>query len=148
MPVIRVTKEFAFESAHALWKYDGKCRNIHGHSYKLFITVKGQVIEDSDNVKNGMLIDFGDLKKIANTQIVDVYDHALIVSEDAAQILPEKQIEMFDKVIVTKYQPTCEQMVTHFAAIMKAHLPKGVELFSIKLYETATSFAEWYAQDN
>ncbi len=148
MKKIRVTKQFNFESAHALWKYDGKCKNIHGHTYKLFVTVIGIPISDENSVKKGMVIDFGDLKKIVKTQIVDVFDHAVILNEKA----PYKNFinvpEMFERFITTEYQPTCENMVVHFADIVKKHLPNDVDLFSVKLYETETSYAEWFASDN
>ena len=64
MSNIRITKQFNFETGHALYGYDGKCTNVHGHSYKLSVTVIGKPIEDTCNVKYGMVIDFGDLKKI------------------------------------------------------------------------------------
>ena len=62
---VRVTKEFTFEMAHALWNYDGACKNIHGHSYHLFISIIGEPLQDEDNPKFGMVIDFKDLKLIA-----------------------------------------------------------------------------------
>jgi 6-pyruvoyltetrahydropterin/6-carboxytetrahydropterin synthase len=64
MTKIRVTKFYDFEMAHALWNYDGLCKNIHGHTYKLYVTVMGVPCNDSDDQKNGMVIDFGDLKRI------------------------------------------------------------------------------------
>ena len=60
---IRITKEFKFETGHALYGYDGLCKNVHGHSYKLSVTVLGSPIIDSKQTKNGMVIDFSDLKK-------------------------------------------------------------------------------------
>ena len=51
MTKIRITKKFEFEAGHALYGYDGKCKNIHGHSYKLWVTVIGSPIEDSSHVK-------------------------------------------------------------------------------------------------
>ena len=63
MSVIRVTKEFRFEGAHALTGYDGKCRHIHGHSYRLFVTLKGDIKQVQDHPKSGMVVDFSDLKK-------------------------------------------------------------------------------------
>ena len=66
MTKIRITKKFDFEAGHALFGYDGKCKNIHGHSYKLFVTVIGEPINDSSHIKNGMVIEFGDLKTILN----------------------------------------------------------------------------------
>ena len=107
MAVIRLTKEFSFEAAHALDGYDGPCREIHGHSYRLFVTVKGTPAEDASNPKCGMVLDFGVLKRIDS-----------------------------------------EETVSRFAARIAARLPEGVALHSLRLHETATSFAEWFAEDN
>jgi 6-pyruvoyltetrahydropterin/6-carboxytetrahydropterin synthase len=148
MKKIRVTKQFDFEAAHALWNYDGKCKNLHGHSYKLFVTVIGTPVADEHDVKNGMVIDFGDLKWIVKKFIVNVFDHAVILSKKAPYQDFIKVPEMFDRFITTDYQPTCENMVSHFAKIVSEQLPKNVKLFSIRLYETENSYAEWFASDN
>jgi 6-pyruvoyltetrahydropterin/6-carboxytetrahydropterin synthase len=145
---VRVTKEFNFEMAHALWGYDGLCKNLHGHSYKLFVTVIGKPITDTNNKKLGMVIDFGDLKSIVKPMIVDVFDHAVALNKHAPHHDLVKARPMFDRIHLLDYQPTCENMVIDFANQIKAKLPSGVELYSVKLYETATSFAEWYASDN
>jgi 6-pyruvoyltetrahydropterin/6-carboxytetrahydropterin synthase len=145
--MIRVSKQFNFEAAHALWNYDGKCKNIHGHTYKLFVTVAGKAIDEPGTPKNGMVIDFGDLKKIVKTHIVDVYDHALILNKKASFKRLDINKQMFERYIQTEYQPTCENMVRNFALIIKRRLPKTVKLHSVRLYETETSYAEWYADD-
>lgn len=148
MAKIRVTKEFNFEMAHALKNYDGFCKNIHGHSYKLFVTVIGDPIKDSSNPKNGMLIDFGDLKRIVNENIVKVFDHALVLSKDAGFNLASQTHEMFDNTIFVHYQPTCENLVTHFAEIVKENLPSNIKIHNLRLYETASAYAAWFASDN
>ena len=148
MANIRVTKEFNFEIAHALWNYDGPCANLHGHSYRMFVTVIGQPIADKSNPKNGMVIDFGDLKKIVNNEIVKPLDHALILNKEAAKSLNCMENKMFNNRYFVDYQPTCENMVIDFVARIQKNLPKHLKLFSLKLHETATSFAEWYAEDN
>jgi len=79
---IRITKEFKFEMAHALPGYDGLCKNIHGHSYEMLVTVAGQPISDVNNPKYGMVMDFGDLKKIVRKIIVEVFDHSLVLRSD------------------------------------------------------------------
>ncbi len=148
MAKVRLTKEFGFETAHSLLGYDGLCKNIHGHSYKLFVTVIGEPINDNQNVKNGMVMDFGDLKRIVKQEIVDVFDHAYAVNK-AENIEKLKMLgKIFERFIVCEEQPTCENMVIHFAEKIKKHLPENIRLFSIKLHETATSYAEWYASDN
>ena len=146
--VVRVTKEFSFEMAHALLNYDGPCRNVHGHSYRLFVTISGTPINDNDSVKNGMVIDFSDLKKIVKREIVDRFDHAVVLNR---LIGPEKASlfdTMFGNTVIVGYQPTCENMVIDFAARISEFLPAGITLHSIRLYETATSYAEWFASDN
>ena len=81
-PVIRITKEFKFEMAHALKDYDGPCRNIHGHSYEMKVTVSGTPVDDKNNPKLGMVMDFGDLKKIVRETIIEVFDHALVLQDN------------------------------------------------------------------
>jgi len=148
MPKIRLTKEFQFDMAHALWNYDGKCKNIHGHTYKLFVTVIGEPINDENNPKNGMVMDFGDLKKIVKKYIYDTHDHHIAVNANSPH--SEIKFENFNIELVQRknYQPTCELMVIEFVEIIKKYLPDSVKLYSLKLYETPTSFAEWFAEDN
>ena len=146
--VIRVTKEFRFEMAHVLWNYDGPCRNVHGHSYQLFVTVKGQPADDMENPKNGMVVDFTDLKKIVKKEIISVFDHAVAVSSKFDTKKLEKFTSLFGNVVPVNYQPTCENLVTDFASRLTPGLPDGIKLYSLKLYETATSYAEWFADDN
>ncbi|OFX42471.1 MAG: 6-carboxytetrahydropterin synthase QueD [Bacteroidetes bacterium GWA2_30_7] len=144
---IRVTKEFNFEMAHALWNYDGKCRNVHGHSYKLFVTVIGTPINDESSTKYGMVIDFGDLKQIVNEEIIAKYDHCLVLSEKSPFDKLKEIDQMFDRIKITHYQPTCENMVEDFAHKIQKRLSSNIQLFSIRLYETRTSFAEWFSED-
>ena len=148
MSIIRITKHFDFETAHALYGYDGKCRNVHGHSYQLYVTVIGSPINDPEHVKNGMVLDFGDLKKIVKTQIVDAFDHATILNKNSPHAALAEDIKKHSpKVILVDYQPTSENMIADFAAIIQQHLPQSVKLHSLKLYETQNSYAEWHASD-
>ena len=148
MSVIRVTKEFGFEMAHALWGYDGPCKNVHGHSYKLFVTLCGTPVDEPGNPKNGMVIDFGDLKKLVKKNVVDVFDHTVLVSSQEAGTRLDSLRSMFGNVVVVDYQPTCENLVSDIARRIEPHLTDGLKLHSLKLYETATSFAEWFKSDN
>ena len=144
---IRITKEFKIEMAHALYGYDGKCKNIHGHSYYLYVTVIGPIISDKLSPKNGMLIDFGDLKKIVTDKIISQIDHALLLNGNS----PDSNLfkgSNFEKVVFFDYQPTCENLLVDFAKRLKNELPKSIKLHSLKLSETVTSYAEWHAADN
>ena len=149
MNKIRITKQFSFETGHALYGYDGKCKNVHGHSYKLSVTVIGTPITDTSNVKYGMVIDFTDLKKIVKSEIVDKFDHATVFNKNTPHIELARELESRDhNVILVEYQPTSENMVIDFADKIMSQLPPQIKLFSLKLQETDTSFAEWYASDN
>lgn len=149
MAKIRITKEFTFETGHALYGYDGKCRNVHGHSYKLSVTVIGEPIADTSHVKLGMVIDFGDLKQVVKEEIVDPFDHATVFNKNTPHLELAKELsDRGHKVILADYQPTSENMVIDFAQKIKFRLSEGIELHSLKLRETGTAFAEWYADDN
>jgi 6-pyruvoyltetrahydropterin/6-carboxytetrahydropterin synthase len=149
MSNIRITKQFSFETGHALYGYDGKCKNVHGHSYKLSVTVIGKPITDRMNVKFGMVIDFTDLKKIVKEEIVDEFDHATVFNETTPHVeLAHELKNRGHHVILVDYQPTSENMVIDFAEKIQRRLPTGIALFSLKLQETESSFAEWFASDN
>lgn len=148
MAKIRLTKEFNFETSHALWRYDGLCKNIHGHSYRLFVTVIGEPLHHDDHPKNGMVMDFGDLKRIVREEIVDPLDHSFVVYEKAPVDKLFAVPEMFERRHIMSYQPTCENMVVDFAERIRRRLPENIQLHSLKLHETATSYAEWFASDN
>lgn len=148
MGKIRVTKEFDFEMAHALWNYDGACRNIHGHSYRLFVTLMGSPIGDSSDPKFGMVLDFKDLKAMVKGPIVDFFDHSLVLYKGAEKEILPKAGSMYEKVHVFDFQPTCENLVLFIVGTIREKLPSSLELCSVKLYETASSYGEWFAEDN
>jgi 6-pyruvoyltetrahydropterin/6-carboxytetrahydropterin synthase len=144
--VVRITKEFKFEMAHALYGYDGLCANIHGHSYRLWVTVRGVVKNENGHTKDGMLMDFTDLKSIVKPEIVDKYDHSLVLNANSPHA--DLDLSAFNKVYYLDYQPTSENLVLDFANFIKEQLPDGVDLLKVVLSETASSFAEWNKEDN
>ena len=146
MEKIRITKEFKFEMAHALHGYDGLCKNIHGHSYKLRVTVRGNVRQKKGHKKDGMVMDFSVIKDIVKPEVIDKYDHSLALNADS----PHATIDLsaFEKVHYLPFQPTSENLVLDFVKTIKEKLPSHVELYKVVLSETATSFAEWSLEDN
>ncbi len=140
---MKVTKEFSFEMAHALEGHDGACSRIHGHSYRLWVTIEGVPCADSTSPKQGMVIDFGELKRIVNQEVISRFDHAFVVrrtGENSA--LVDAMAVHYDGVVVVDWQPTSENFVARFAELIAPQLPAGVRLHSVKLSETATSYAE------
>ena len=149
MSKVRITKQFTFETGHAFYGPDGKCKNIHGHSYKLSVTIFGKPLGDSKSSKFGMIMDFSDLKKIVKEEIVNPLDHATIFNKNTPHLQLANNLKSIGhKVVLVDYQPTSEMLVIDFAKKIKKRLPGDIQLFSLKLQETATCFAEWYASDN
>jgi len=144
--MIRITKEFKFEMAHALFGYDGLCKNIHGHSYRLWVTIKGNILKEVNHTKDGMVLDFSILKNIVKPELINKYDHSLVLNANSPHA--DINLSAFEKVYFLPYQPTSENLVSDFARVIKDKLPDGIRLQKVILSETATSFAEWNCIDN
>lgn len=148
MSIIRITKEFNFEMAHALYGHDGPCKNIHGHSYQLSVTISGKPNKEKGNPKLGMVLDFSDLKKIIENHIIQPLDHSLVLNKNTPHKEMKKKEFLFDKIVWVKYQPTCENLLIDFVEQIRNKIPKNSQLHHMKLKETPNSFAEWYNEDN
>lgn len=147
MNKIRLTKEFNFEMAHALFGYDGACKNIHGHSYNLSVTFIGEPITDKSNPKCGMVVDFSVMKTIVKP-IIEELDHATLLNAETPHKELANENSLFGKLVLVNYQPTCENLLIDFASRIKKELPPDLKLHHIMLRETPTSYAEWFAEDN
>jgi 6-pyruvoyltetrahydropterin/6-carboxytetrahydropterin synthase len=145
---IRITKEFSFEMAHALKGHDGPCRFIHGHSYKLSVTLTGTPIDDTSSPRLGMVMDFGEMKKIVHENIIRIFDHALVLNRYSMLEEKDKIPELFEKMLIVDYQPTSENLLLDFVSRIRPLLPAHVALHNMKLRETATAYAEWFAEEN
>ena len=145
MSIIKITKQFSFEMAHALRNYDGLCRNIHGHSYKMDITLAGQPLHDESSPKNGMVMDFGDLKRLVNEEIISLLDHAWVLSDKTDNQLIEILKQNYEKIVIVDFQPTTENLLNFIAEKIQSRLPNNLKLNCVRLRETDTSYAEWEA---
>ena len=142
---VRITKAFDFEAAHALDGYDGKCKDIHGHSYHLEMTYLGTPKENTTLYDCGMVVDFGDIKKIIKKKILSLFDHRLILRKDSRF----RHIEPInERIRLVDYQPTCENMLIEIVEILKTCQPEGTILVKGFLRETANSYAEWHLEDH
>ena len=128
--IIRITKEFKFEMAHALHGYDGLCKNIHGHSYRLWVTISGKVLKLNGDKKDGMVMDFDILKSIVKPEIIEKYDHSLVLNANSSHA--EIDLSAFEKVFLLPYQPTSENLVADFALKIKNRLPDHIELYKVQ----------------
>jgi 6-pyruvoyltetrahydropterin/6-carboxytetrahydropterin synthase len=114
----------------------------------LLVTLIGEPVDEPASPKYGMVIDFKDLKRIIKGLITDALDHSLILRNDTPAELLQLMQQHYERIVVVEYQPTSENLIIDFAARIQAALPAHVKLHHLKLWETVTSYTEWYAEDN
>ena len=142
---MKVTKEITFDVAHMLSYYEGKCANLHGHTYKLQVTLKGNVDDETH-----MVLDFNILKDVLNQSVIDVFDHAIIFSDPKLRNEAEDKLCIWAKIYGKKYavipngKTTCEDMAPYIRELISENLlSRQIKaVVSVKLWETPTSFAE------
>lgn len=142
--MISVTKKFTFDAGHRLSNYDGKCRHLHGHTYKCEITVACKVLDNK-----GMVIDFGDLKKIYNETVDAKFDHKMILQTgDPINQKIGKALEgfksQFNSIVWVTYNPTAEKMAKDIFEMVNNKIQKigrGLGVTKVVLYETPNSKA-------
>ncbi len=132
---MKIAKEFHWEMGHRLPEHFGKCKNIHGHSYKMIVEIEGDVLE------SGMVMDYYDLKKIV-LPFVDELDHAFMVYKDDKQIINFLS-EMNSKKLIVDFQSTVENICTYFLTRIKgAVINKNINRLTVRIYETHDDYAE------
>ncbi|MGQ0286520.1 6-carboxytetrahydropterin synthase QueD [Pasteurellaceae bacterium 22721_9_1] len=137
--MFKVSKEFSFDMAHILDGHDGKCQNLHGHTYKLQVEVSGDLV--ADGAKKGMVIDFSDLKSVVQKAILDPMDHAFIYDTTSERECKIANLlnELNSKTFGIPTRTTAEEMARFMFNRLKAELP----ISAIRLWETPTSFCEY-----
>ncbi len=139
--MIKLTKVFHFEMAHAIHGYSGLCKNIHGHSYELHVTVSSVNFETAYIPAPGFLIDFKEIKLLVNESILKLFDHHIILSE--AFLMANPSFSSLENLIIFEEEPTAENLLINIKLILNTKFPKNIILKQLKLFETNDSYAEW-----
>lgn len=139
--MLSLTKVFHFETGHALNEYEGACKNIHGHSYELRVSVTTSNQSDNFLPAPGFIIDFKEIKKIVTQKIVDHLDHKLILSNAYLQKYPE--FNGLENLIIWDFEPSAENILLFIKNTLFNEFPKEIKLRKLLLYETKSSFVEW-----
>lgn len=145
---IRVSRKFSFEMAHALYNYQGPCKNIHGHTYCFCVTLRGFPNQTQGCSDDGMVTDFGNIKRVVRETIIEKFDHALVLNHNSSLSDSKEIKDECEKLIVLPFQPTCENLLRYFVSLLRQEFKNGPELISARLDETTNAFAEWYLSDN
>lgn len=126
--------------AHAIYGYKGACQHIHGHSYKLYVTVSSDEKGNEYIPAPGLVFDFKELKEIVNAAVIRTLDHKLVLSRAYPQDKPSSILP--ENLFTWDVEPTAENILIYSQKAIKKKLPVGIKLTGLKLYETINSFAE------
>jgi 6-pyruvoyltetrahydropterin/6-carboxytetrahydropterin synthase len=139
--MIRLTKIFHFEMAHVIDGYPGACKDIHGHSYELHISVSSFHDDDGFIPAPGFVTDFKEIKKLVKSTIVDYFDHKLILSDRFLAKNPSFSTQ--ENLVTWNMEPTAENILVYIKKLLHEKFPAEFKLDRIKLFETKDSYAEW-----
>ena len=144
--MLTITRKLEFDAGHRIPDHNSQCRNLHGHRYTLLITLTGAVIEKDGQSNNGMIMDFSDIKALAKTHLVDLWDHAFLVYRDDNAVLQFLDSLPGHKTVVLDRIPTVENLARVAFDILKNVYQDrywtGLSLSKITLYETPNCWAE------
>ncbi|MFC4871446.1 6-carboxytetrahydropterin synthase QueD [Negadavirga shengliensis] len=133
--MLSITKIFTFEAAHRISNHPAACSQLHGHSYKLHVTIGAEEPGDDD-----MLMDFKELKTLVQHNVIDKLDHSLMLKNIPSHLQTYANAE---KVFWMDHEPTAERLVLWIAQVIKPLLPSKVNLNGLKIYETETCYVNW-----
>lgn len=139
--MLQLTKIFHFEMAHAIHGYPGACKNIHGHSYELHVSLG---ISNANNYfipETGFIMDFKLIKTMIKELVIDGFDHKLVLSQHYLVHHPE--LHGHENLVKWEVEPSVENMLIFIQRQLCSKLPPGISLAELKLYETADSYARW-----
>lgn len=139
--MLSLTKVFHFETGHALNEYEGACKDIHGHSYELHVSITTSNPPTDFLPAPGFIIDFKEIKKIVKDKIVDFLDHKLILSTTYLEKHPE--LKELNNLIKWNFEPSAENILLFIRNTLANEFPRDIRLKKLLLYETKSSFVEW-----
>ena len=145
-PILSITRRLEFDSGHRIPNHDGQCKHLHGHRYAIEITLTGEVVDHPGKADDGMVLDFGDIKRLANQYVVEPWDHAFLVAKEDAGLVAFLGTLPNHKTVIMEHVPTVENLAHAAFTILKPIFSKAfggrLELSMIRLYETPNCWAD------
>ena len=143
---ISITRRLEFDSGHRIPNHDGQCRHLHGHRYAIEVTLTGEVADHPGKADDGMVLDFGDIKRLTNQYVVDLWDHAFLVAKEDEGLVVFLASLPNHKTVVMEHVPTVENLANAAFAILQPVFNKAfggrLELSALRLYETPNCWAD------
>lgn len=149
---MQITRRLEFDAGHRIPNHQSQCRHLHGHRYALEVTLAGGVLHDPSSPRDGMVMDFGDVKAIAKTHLVDLWDHAFLVYRDDKAVADFLATLPGHKTVILDVVPTAENLA-HQAFALLAPLYRNafgeeLTLYRVRLYETPNCWADAFAPND
>jgi 6-pyruvoyltetrahydropterin/6-carboxytetrahydropterin synthase len=145
-PAITITRRLEFDAGHRIPHHDGQCRHLHGHRYAIELTVSGDVLETPGAADDGMVLDFGDIKRLANEHLVNLWDHAFLVAKEDQAVVAFLASMPNHKTVILDRVPTVENLAHAAFVILEPIFAEAFHgrlcLSSIRLYETPNCWAD------
>ena len=143
--MIYITRKIEWDMGHRVPNHKSKCRNPHGHRYLMELTLSGSINQSVGDSSEGMILDFGDIKKIMMEKIHNVLDHGFMVYEKDNILLTffEANKEEKFKVIKVPFIPTVENVSSWCYEELCSVLPKNIWIYNVRVYETPNSWADY-----
>ena len=144
--MLTITRKLEFDAGHRIPDHRSQCRNLHGHRYVLEITLQGDLADTEGAPDRGMVMDFADIKSLANTHLVDLWDHAFLVYEGDTSVVQFLATLPGHKTVIIDRIPTVENLAAlaydKLATVYDGHYGRDLRLVQIRLYETPNCWAD------
>jgi 6-pyruvoyltetrahydropterin/6-carboxytetrahydropterin synthase len=145
-PVISITRRLEFDSGHRIPNHGGQCRHLHGHRYAIEVTLTGEVADHPGKPDDGMVLDFGDIKRLTNQYIVEPWDHAFLVAREDEGLISFLASIPNHKTVILEHVPTVENLANTAFAILQPVFEQTfsgrLKLSTLRLYETPNCWAD------
>jgi 6-pyruvoyltetrahydropterin/6-carboxytetrahydropterin synthase len=143
---ISITRRLEFDSGHRIPNHEGQCRHLHGHRYAIEVTLTGGVADHPGKADDGMVLDFGDIKRLTNQHVVEPWDHAFLVAKEDVGLVDFLNSLPNHKTVVMEHVPTIENLASAAFALLEPVFAKAfdgrLQLSSLRLYETPNCWAD------
>lgn len=145
-PIVSITRRLEFDAGHRIPNHDGQCKHLHGHRYAIEVTLTGEIADHPGKADDGMVLDFGDIKRLTNQHVVELWDHAFLVAKEDKVLVSFLNSLPNHKTVIMEHVPTVENLANTAFAILQPIFQKTfgghLVLTTLRLYETPNCWAD------
>ena len=117
--IVSITRRLEFDSGHRIPNHDGQCKHLHGHRYAIEVTLTGEIADHPGKADDGMVLDFGDIKRLTNQHVVELWDHAFLVAKEDEVLVSFLDSLPNHKTVIMEHVPTVENLANTAFAILQ-----------------------------